>query len=98
MTRLIMQILRVPEEIARIILGYIPVRRRLTVSALSYGSRLPFLPDDLAADFGRVERTTLPRWERELPPPINLTWLQGIMRDYFRHESEGGKGTWGYLQ
>ena len=27
MTRLIMQILRVPEEIARIILGYIPVRR-----------------------------------------------------------------------
>ena len=30
--RLIMQIVRVPREIAEIILGYIPVRRRLTVT------------------------------------------------------------------
>ena len=30
--RLIMQVARVPEEVAKIILDYIPVRRRLTVS------------------------------------------------------------------
>jgi hypothetical protein len=36
MVRRIMQILRVPEEIARIVLGYIPVRRRLTVRLPSF--------------------------------------------------------------
>ena len=30
--RLIMQIARIPEEVAKIILGFVPVRRRLTVT------------------------------------------------------------------
>ena len=35
LVRLIMQITRLPREIAEIILGYIPVRRRLTIQPFS---------------------------------------------------------------
>ena len=95
MTRLIMQILRVSEEIAKIILGYIPVRRRrLTVSVPSYGSRLSYLPGDLLPNYGRGERTTSQRY---VQPPTSA--IDEYLRPYLRAMSlEGGSGTWGYLQ
>ena len=94
MTRLIMQLLSIPEEVAKIVLGYIPVRRRrLTVSAPSYdlacalslGNPTEFLQNRRANE-GRIQRTMEPRYTQ--------SW-ESVMEAFMR---ETRHCTWGYLQ
>ena len=66
MTRLIMQILRVPEEIAKIILGYIPVRRltRRHLGSITFND--DWLPHKIANPnylmaYGRLGERTNPK-------------------------------------
>ena len=86
LVRLIMQSLRVPEEIARIILGYIPVRRRLTVRLPSRPPGAPFA--DLGGRSWFVYERPRDEWEGPWSSP---TLIGGS-------GSEGGSGSWGYLQ